>query len=98
MKRPLSTSTSLSHAVAVMTGIALSIAISASASLAQENSKWFVLRHDQTGDCWIALLIKIDGAYRHGFAQTAGGPYDTREEALEREKELEDRTVCKRAE
>ena len=53
-----------------------------------------MLRHDQTGDCWTALLIEINGAYRHEFAQTAGGPYNTKAQALKREKELEQNGTC----
>ena len=63
-------------------------------AIAQENAKWFVLRHDQSGDCWTGLLIEINGAYQHAFAQKAGGPYDTKAEALKREKELEQNGSC----
>lgn len=62
--------------------------------VAQEQAKWFVLRDQQIGTCWAALLVKIDGSYRHGFARTAGGPYDTEEEALEREKALQETGTC----
>lgn len=60
----------------------------------QEDAKWFVLRHDQTGDCWTALLIEVDGEYAHAFAQKASGPYSTKSEALKREKELEKEGNC----
>jgi hypothetical protein len=63
-------------------------------SAAQEQPKWFVLRDHQTGACWLALLIKIDGVFRHGFAQTAGGPYDTEELATERRKALQETGTC----
>jgi hypothetical protein len=55
-----------------------------------------VLRDHQIGVCWPALLIKIDGIYRHGSAQTAGGPYDTEEQALERWKALQETATCVR--
>ena len=55
---------------------------------ANEDAKWFVLRYENPVSCWPALLISINGSYRHAFAQKAGGPYDTKAEALKREKEL----------
>ena len=60
----------------------------------QELPKWFVLRDHQIETCWPALLVKIDGIYRHGFAQTAGGPYDTEEQALERRRALQENGTC----
>lgn len=75
-------------------GTAIALALPVSSGAAQENAKWFVLRHDQSGACWTGMLIEVDGAYRHEFAQTAGGPYDTKDEALKREAELEDEAVC----
>jgi hypothetical protein len=48
--------------------------------------KWFVLRDHQIGACRTALLVKVDGQYRHGFAQTAGRPYDSEEQAVERKR------------
>lgn len=75
--------------------IALSMA---GPALAQnENAKWFVVRNDSTGDCWSAMLIQINGEYAHGFAQLAGGPYDTKEDALAREKQLEQNGTCRTA-
>ena len=35
------------------------------------------------------MLIRVDGEYAHGFAQIAGGPYDTKKEAMTREEALE---------
>jgi len=49
--------------------LALGSAFIANSAMAQESPKWFVLRHDQTGNCWTALLISIAGDYRHEFAQ-----------------------------
>ncbi len=63
-------------------------------SLAQEQPKWFVLRDHLIGSCWTALVVKFDGSYRHGFAQTAGGPYDTEEQALQRRKALQESGTC----
>ncbi len=60
----------------------------AAATAAQEDAKWFVLRDHQIGSCWSALLVKVDGSYRHAFLQVAGGPYDTEAQALERKKAL----------
>jgi hypothetical protein len=60
----------------------------------QERPKWFVLRDHEIGSCWPALLIEIDGIYRHGFAQTAGGPYDTEEQALDRRRALQANGTC----
>lgn len=61
---------------------------------AQEQPRWFVLRDQQIGTCWAALLIKVDGTYRHGFARPAGGPYDTEAQALERWKALQETGTC----
>lgn len=72
----------------------LMFAAGAATTSAQEQPKWFVLRDHQLGSCWTALLIKIDGNYRHGFAQTAGGPYDSEEQALDRRKALQEAGTC----
>ena len=53
-----------------------------------EEAKWFVLRNHEVGNCWTAVLIRIDGQYINTFAQKAGGPYDTEDEALQRLKVL----------
>ena len=74
--------------------IALSVAAFAQTAPAQEQAKWFLLRDHQLGTCWVALLVKIDGAYAHGFAQRAGGPYDTQEQAAERRKALQETGTC----
>lgn len=64
------------------------------AASAQEQPKWFVLRDQQTGYCRTALLVKIASYYPHGFAGIAGGPYDTEEQALERQRALADQGTC----
>lgn len=75
--------------------VALSFgALAQPAPAAQELPKWFVLRDHQIGTCWPALLVTIDGAYAHGFAQRAGGPYDTQEQAFERRKALQESGTC----
>ena len=74
--------------------VALSFAALAQTTPAQEQPKWFVLRDHEIGTCWPALLVKIDGSYRHGFATTAGGPYDTEEQAAERRKALQETGTC----
>lgn|GEM_PF-3777755 len=83
---------------AVIGGCLLSIAIGSSfissPVMAQESPKWFVLRHDKTGNCWAGMLVLINGDYRHAFAQKAGGPYDSKAQALKREKELELKGDC----
>ena len=66
-------------------------------SFAQVQSKWFVLRNHQVGNCWTAVLIRIDGQYINTFEQKAGGPYDTEEQALERQKALTDQGTCREA-
>jgi hypothetical protein len=79
-----------------MTLLALSAAVLGSepTAVAQEEPKWFVLRDHQIAACWPELLVKVNGAYRHGFAQTAGGPFDTEEQAIERLKTLQSAGVC----
>jgi hypothetical protein len=74
--------------------MALSFAAPAQPTPPREEPKWFVLRDHQVGACWTALLVKIDGTYRHGFAQTAGGPYATEEQALQRRKALQETRAC----
>jgi hypothetical protein len=74
----------------------LAIAMPLMPARAQEQSKWFVLRNHEVGNCWTALLIRIDGQYINTFAQKAGGPYDTEEEALQRQKALEDQGTCQK--
>jgi hypothetical protein len=59
-----------------------------------EAPKWFVLRRSEIANCWTALLVRIDGAYRHDSAQIAGGPYDTEAAAQDRETELERTGTC----
>lgn len=61
---------------------------------AEEQPKWFVLRDHELGLCWTALLIKVGGYYRHGVVQTAGGPYDTEAQVLERRKALQESGTC----
>jgi hypothetical protein len=61
---------------------------------ADEHAQWFVLRDQQTGYCWPALLVAIDGGYVHGSAQRAGGPYDREAKALERREALNTLGTC----
>jgi hypothetical protein len=69
-------------------------AVTMTQAFAQVQSKWFVLRNHQVGNCWTAVLIRIDGQYINTFEQKAGGPYDTEEQALERHKALTDQGTC----
>ncbi|MCB1529128.1 MAG: hypothetical protein KDJ45_15710 [Hyphomicrobiaceae bacterium] len=62
---------------------------------ADENAKWFVVRHHTTSDCWTAKLIEVNGEYVHAFAQLAGGPYDSKQQAQEREAALVKDGTCK---
>jgi hypothetical protein len=94
MKRKIERTLLLSRIQILVFGLLLSIGLPISPSSAQEDAKWFVLRHDQTGNCWTALLIEIQGSYRHAFAQKAGGPYETKLEARKREEQLEKEGTC----
>ena len=63
----------------------------------EESPKWFVLGRSEIANCWTALLVRIDGAYRHDSAQIAGGPYDTYDTeavAQDREADLERTGTC----
>ena len=60
----------------------------------EELPKWFVLRRSEIANCWTAILVRIDGAYRHDTAQIAGGPYDTEAAAQARETELVRTGTC----
>jgi hypothetical protein len=82
---------------ALVLALLLSATFTISPSSAQEEGKWFVLRHDESENCWTALLIEIEGSYRHAFAQKAGGPYDTKAEALKREEALEKEGTCSKS-
>ena len=63
---------------------------------AQSESKWFVLRNHEVGNCWTATLVRVDGQYARTFEQKAGGPYDTEAQAAERQKTLENEGTCNR--
>lgn len=76
----------------------LSLAVLGQPVATQEEPKWFVLRDHQIASFWTALLIKVDGIYRHGVAQTAGGPYDTEEQALQRHNALRQAGTCRERE
>jgi hypothetical protein len=82
--------------LSVLAALLLAIAIPFVPALTQEQAKWFVLRNHEVGNCWTAVLIRIDGQYINTFAQKAGGPYDTEEEALQRQKALEDQGTCQK--
>jgi hypothetical protein len=65
-------------------------------AFAQTESKWFVLRNQEVGNCWTATLVRIDGQYTSTFERKAGGPYHTEAQALDRQKSLEDEGTCNR--
>jgi hypothetical protein len=94
MKREIRKTLLISSIRTLALALLVSIGLPISSSSAQEDAKWFVLRHDETGNCWTAVLIEIQGSYRHEFAQKAGGPYETKSEARKREEELEKEGVC----
>jgi hypothetical protein len=94
MKRKIRQTLLISCIRTLALGLLLSIGLPISSSSAQEDAKWFVLRHDKTGNCWTSLLINIGGSYRHEFAQKAGGPYETKSEARKSEEKLEKEGVC----
>ena len=81
-------------------GVALAslvaIAYSSIPLFAQAETKWFVLRNHEVGNCWTATLVRIDGQYTSTFEQKAGGPYATEAQALERQKILESDGTCNR--
>ena len=82
--------------LSALSALVLAIAIPSVPALAQEQAKWFVLRNHEVGNCWTAVLVRIDGQYINTFAQKAGGPYDTEEQALQRQKVLEDQGTCQK--
>jgi hypothetical protein len=63
----------------------------------QEDAKWFVLRQETTGYCWMALLIGVNGEYVHSFAKIASKPFGTKGDALAREQDLEKSGSCAKA-
>lgn len=65
-------------------------------ALAQNNPSWFVLRHQKTSFCHTRRHISLHGAYTNVDMLKAGGPYDTKEEAQKRLKELQDLKRCAR--
>ena len=81
------------HACAVFLAVGANM-YTAPAFAVEESPKWFVLRRSEIANCWTALLVRIDGAYRHDSAQIAGGPYDTEAAAQARETELERTGTC----
>ena len=82
--------------LALLAGVGMCVATSLpSSAFANQDGKWFVVRHHTTSECWTAKLIKVDGEYAHAFAQTAGGPYDTKQQAREREAALVKEGTCK---
>ena len=72
----------------------LAIAVPVVPVFAEEQVNWFVLRNSEVGNCWTAVLIRIDGQYINTFERKAGGPYATEAQALERQKALENQGTC----
>jgi hypothetical protein len=65
------------------------------ASVQAGESKWFVLRHETTSNCWTAKLIRIGGQFARGSALIAAGPYATEGEAQSRMSELASNGTCR---
>jgi hypothetical protein len=65
-------------------------------AFAQVETKWFVLRNHEVGNCWTSTLVRLDGQYTGAFERKAGGPYETEERALARLKSLSDGGMCNR--
>jgi hypothetical protein len=84
-------------AFSALPSLFLAISLITQPASAEEQSKWFVLRNHEVGNCWTAVLIRIDGQYINTFEQKAGGPYDTQEEALARQNALESQGTCQRS-
>jgi hypothetical protein len=81
----------------LMRGACTSVAIAvAGTAFAADQGKWFVLRNQELGSCWTAVVIRIDGQYINTFERKAGGPYDTEEQALARLQVLNDQGTCNR--
>jgi hypothetical protein len=88
----------LKYAFAVaLLSLFLAIPLTVIAASAEGQFKWFVLRNHEVGNCWTAVLIRIDGQYINTFEQKAGGPYDTEEEALSRQHALESLGTCQQS-
>lgn len=79
--------------ISVLAGL-LAVTAAGLAHAQPEQPKWFVLRKDTIGACRAALLVQMNGEYAHFGSQLAGGPYDTRQQALDREKELLRNSTC----
>ena len=91
----MNTRITLARAIKGALAAALACSTLASSALAQnEDANWFVLRQETTNACWTALLISVNGEYAHSFANIASKPFDTKSEALAREKELEADGSC----
>ena len=65
------------------------------ASAQAAETKWFVLRHQTTSNCWTAKLIRIGGQFARGSALIAAGPYSTENEARSRMSELVSNGTCR---
>ena len=68
--------------------------LAAAAMAGEEPPKWFVVRQHTTGGCQAQRIIEVNGEYVHAFAQLAGGPYDTKQQALDREAYLATTGTC----
>ena len=78
----------------IVLGSLIAGCLAGSAAAENEAAKWFVLRQETTSYCWTGLVISLNGEYAHSFAQLAGGPFETKPEALAREKELDRGGSC----
>ncbi len=78
----------------VMLTIGAVTLLSSLPAAAQESKGWFVVREETTSNCHVQQLVAIDGNYVSGTGLRAGGPYDTRDEALKRLDQLRQQGVC----
>lgn len=79
----------------VLAIIVVGAPLALAAKEAREEAQWFVLRGEQSSDCWAAKLITIGGQYARGSAQIAGGPYATEAEAEARIADLTLSGTCR---
>ena len=83
-----------SRALAIVV-LSLTTLAGQTASVHAAETKWFVLRHQTTSNCWTAKLIRIGGQFARASGLIAAGPYTTEEEALSRMAELVLNGTCR---
>ena len=75
------------------------LGVVAQASLASaaepHGASWYVLRNQDSFQCWAARVIQVNGTLATGSAAIAGGPFETREAAEQHIVELAERGTCR---